>query len=479
MVLTWLDYQVNFYCSTGSLEEDELVKSIREGNDSLLDPGYFWRVQNIKEDIVPVTSGDGDGTRGATSNYIFHEDVGCKDTTLGHVRSGYRITDCEDACTASLDCAAFTLNAESSVCLLKATCNSPYKQPNDLTAIKIKKDAPPPSPVPEVDFKYAEGVACTTETLRKLNSVQREQCEDVCRVDFACGAYSYDRTTRGCLLKKSCTADDATPSLAGVSGFKIVSQEQGPGYSILAGAKCTAPQLLSTLLTQSLKTCEDLCSLDARCGVYTHAEGTGRCVLRESCGATASEEGATTGRKPEGAEVPGPVPPSGPVSFNALTSVHCDDPSLAVVRGITDKQCALVCVAAKACKAFTFDPAGDCYLKPSCDDRRPARAFISGTDLSIDPPTPIPTTAPPRTPPPTAPPSSCLDSSDADGNSCVDHLLPPPPEQPSLYGGWEFNSNDDEACAHFTGYGHLPLKFFPRSSLPTPTPPSSHPSSAP
>lgn len=458
--MTSLPQQVNFYCSTGSNQasggaaEDDLVLSIREGSDSLLDPEYFWRVQNIKEAVTPERPAG--GNRSADDNYEFFEDVGCRDVSLGSPLAGYDIAECEDSCTAQPTCLGFTYSLARAVCYLKATCNTPYKQPREVTAIKKKKNALVRLIPHQAEYQRLDGLVCATRPLgAALRAARQQRCEKMCSARPECEAYSYDASAGSCLLHKACGNDQLSQSSSGASGFKIAAPalDRGTsGYAVFEGVQCSdrsfrgaAPAaVLSILSTLNQRTCEGFCTLQEHCTAYTYSADTRRCTLRGSCRTYALATGTTTGMRPAGHSAP--IPPSWPVSFTLLTSAKCAGPSLAVVLSYTADKCALACTTTVSCKAFSFDNAHRCYLMASCDIiQQPDEAFVSGTNLSIEGPTLAPTPEP--TPPQTAPPTTCVDSSDANGDGCLGHLLPLPPSDPALYGGWEYLTDDDEVCS--------------------------------
>eukprot|EP00951_Prasinocladus_malaysianus_P015914 scaffold123014_cov34-Prasinocladus_malaysianus.AAC.1 len=69
-------------------------------------------------------------------NYAYFTGYGCKDPDLRAIRATTR-NACEDACTASRECFAYTFNTNDGDCFLKNTCEEFQLEPSDFTGAKV------------------------------------------------------------------------------------------------------------------------------------------------------------------------------------------------------------------------------------------------------------------------------------------------------------------------------------------------------
>jgi len=114
---------VTFYCSTGQESDGGLLAVVRSGFQPDVNLEYFWRTVEIQQDLQPP-SPDGSDTRfldGDLYTQLFG--VACLDPVLLLLPAERQVT-CEDLCSSSPQCRAYTYKLDASECMLHTTCDS-------------------------------------------------------------------------------------------------------------------------------------------------------------------------------------------------------------------------------------------------------------------------------------------------------------------------------------------------------------------
>eukprot|EP00873_Tetraselmis_striata_P040354 jgi/Tetstr1/460618/TSEL_000543.t1 len=168
-------------------------------------------VTGLSMDVIPPPGLTPAPTPAATpaSNYIFEltVGVGCDDATLESIGDASIQQYCEIACVESSRCAAFTYDPERRRCFLKASCEEPKSDTDNLAGVRVA-------------FEYLAGVRCDDKDLAAKRGVSSagKGCQEACREEVGCRFFFYNADDQKCSLKRTC--GDRTHDSDSVSASK-------------------------------------------------------------------------------------------------------------------------------------------------------------------------------------------------------------------------------------------------------------------
>eukprot|EP00873_Tetraselmis_striata_P009572 jgi/Tetstr1/429836/TSEL_019703.t1 len=451
--------EVTFYCSTGDEEDDDgIIRAVRSGEESGVDPAYFWKSQRLSSSSTPAPASPPSGSTrsGSDPTYEITPNLGCKDPTLGDKVEDVDLETCQALCNAAgPDCNFITFNTRNGNCFLKSTCDDARPNDDDLVGRKIV--GTPTTTPPPVSFNLYFGVLCQDADLTlPVAGIDRAACETWCAQEPSCGAYSF-RSSNGnsvssCVIKASC--DLKTISVSHWSGVKTTSGGQPPATSAPTNAPTPAPtnaptpapttapspsdetgflrlpgtgcndNTLSRTSGVSLAACEQLCLDNAECRAYSYNTDKSRCFMKRSCDVRRSKANNESGIKllgsnptpstpaptpaptnapthvPTAVPTPAPAPapttaPPSEASFLRLPATGCDDDTLSAVSGLSLEACEQLCLDRAECRAYSYNTdKSRCFMKRSCDVRSSKANNESGIKLVGSSLTPSPTPSP-------------------------------------------------------------------------------------
>ena len=151
----------------------------------------------------------------------------------------------------------------------------------------------------------------------------------------------------------------------------------GDLYVQLFGTDCLDFPELQIKQVGSQPDCEDLCSQNAQCEVYSFNLDSGSCKLLEGCEVQALSFTTSSARKSELFPRPGNTPVMDGPGYEYLLRRRCSGPSIQVAAAEQVEACEALCSAEETCRAFTFDfKNGVCIINRWCD-------FVSNHNWSI------------------------------------------------------------------------------------------------
>eukprot|EP00192_Tetraselmis_astigmatica_P000456 CAMPEP_0117674372 /NCGR_PEP_ID=MMETSP0804-20121206/14999_1 /TAXON_ID=1074897 /ORGANISM="Tetraselmis astigmatica, Strain CCMP880" /LENGTH=1150 /DNA_ID=CAMNT_0005483229 /DNA_START=231 /DNA_END=3683 /DNA_ORIENTATION=- len=219
--------EVVFYCSTGDLQDNELIKAVRGGTDLQVDPLYFWRTQEIQSSS---SAKDNDAASRASNSYEYLEKTSCGGANLA-VLYELDLQDCEELCSLDTRCVVFSMLPSDGTCYLKSTCESPTADADTISGIKPGSipDASAPS-LPSPMFTEKKELRCEGTPLARVRDVTIDQCATVCGYTDVCLAVVYTEADSVCQLMAECSSlvsEDGTTSGTDIS-FPTPSPTHSP-----------------------------------------------------------------------------------------------------------------------------------------------------------------------------------------------------------------------------------------------------------
>jgi len=179
--------------------------------------------------------------------------IGCDDISLDALTDQTQAS-CEAACAANPDCNVYTLSLLVGTCFLKNTCQRPMAFEGDVsgfregTPLPIFAPTPAPTSPPVTPFPtpaptstpatpaptpsglvytILDFIGCKDPTLNTITDTSQADCEAECTLlGAACQAYTFNRRTLKCFLKRSCL--EAEPETNDVSGIKPGAPTRAP-----------------------------------------------------------------------------------------------------------------------------------------------------------------------------------------------------------------------------------------------------------
>ena len=210
------------------------------------------------------------------------------------------LRDCKRACATDLRCAAYSFNSVESLCYLKDQVTKPSRDSRTISGIK-EGFRPGPGPGPGGGDRYLSeergsdyrGGDFTNFRARGLGD-----CQDACRQDRRCQAYTFNGRTGVCYLKdrvgererngetvtgRKGRGDDDRPH-----GGGEISRE--PGFDYYGGD-------YTNFRAPGDESCRDECRRDRRCAAFSFNLRSGMCYLKEEAGPLRRNPDTVTGVK--------------------------------------------------------------------------------------------------------------------------------------------------------------------------------------
>jgi len=292
------------------------------------------------------------------------------------------LQECQRACEGDRRCQAYTYNHRQETCYLKDRAGSPSNDSTTTSGVREGGGYSPGRPVPGrpgedvtetrgYDYKGSDYNQFPMRTLR--------DCQEECRRDRRCVAYTYSLQASICYLKDRVgdlkrdsdkvtgvkgdglqTPDRPSPSFPGNTGG--LSEEWGFDYK---GGDYT------NFRARDPRACKEECRRDSRCRGYTYATETNVCYLKDRIGDRERDGDKVTGLKDRYAE---PGRPSsggggGRLSEEWGYDYHGGHYTDFKTRGM--QECKDACRQDRRCEAYTYNNrTGVCYLKDQVGERR-------------------------------------------------------------------------------------------------------------
>jgi hypothetical protein len=320
-------------------------------------------VQPARSTAVPSTCPIGQQLRGSTcqpnsltsQDFVVHDN---RDIDGGDLRSfkNADLQSCKSTCSADLECLAYSFDKWNGWCFLKSATDSLRMEPSSIVGIRQNLPQPPAANVAVLVERF-RGKYFPGNGYRTLLSKNLETCEQTCRSDDECVAYTFRNNNNHCKLFNS-TGEYFSNNSAN-SGVKRQAINLDPGIQI--GAAEPSPQVPA--------------------GVQPTTSGT----IVQPVRPTAVPSACPIGQQPRGSMC----------QPNSLTSqdfvVHdnrdIDGGDLRSFKNADLQSCKSTCTADLQCLAYSFDKwNGWCFLKSAADSLRLEPSSIVGIRQNLSQP---------------------------------------------------------------------------------------------
>lgn len=246
-------------------------------------------------------------TRPATAQELTEEwgyDRKGDDYTSFEVRD---LARCQVACERDRRCVAYTFDAPT--CYLKDEINDKKTRFGVVTGYK-RSDRPGRGDHNDGDDSYDERYVELTEErgwdrkgddFSSFRARALEDCQDSCREDRRCLAYTYDTRERTCYLKDE--VNEPRESRRMITGVREVDGDHGghPEHGGLTEERGwdRKGDDYTSFRVRGLYDCQAACRKDGRCRAYTFDTRNDVCYLKDEINSRRENERMITGYKPE------------------------------------------------------------------------------------------------------------------------------------------------------------------------------------
>ena len=299
--------QLNAFCGSADGEEDDLVKSIRNGDVPDLDIAYYMRLSEIVEEQEAEDAAD---TRSSADlKFTMQWATECTDPNYYTYPKGIEPKGaCEQLCRTDSFCGAYNYRPLLKSCQLKFTCNSKVKKPGVSSGLKIrsKPSPPPPPPAAKNKWRRLNFYECPDDNLKILTNRGREYCQWECARRPECGAYTVYPGNK-CHIKSGPCKKPVRKWVANSGakvGFEIAPPPPPPvpkpasvKYTILEKVGCK-DENKEIKRGVTVEACAAACASDTSCKAYTFNTARGDCFLKSTCEKQWQSRDDVTGLKP-------------------------------------------------------------------------------------------------------------------------------------------------------------------------------------
>lgn len=282
--------------------------------------------------------------------------------------------ECNAACTADTQCLGYDFSFSSMACSLYGQVDGRRADEGytagtrgDVPEIAPEIVAPPVVTAPPVapkEFLLRQGVDFpgAEAEIERIAGISHFQCQEVCRGDSACQAYSYDISRSLCVTKTHVPAQVARPDvLSGhVPGMALPApvaarppaaadfvEEHGYDYP---GAAAD----LRFVRDIDYADCQELCRRDTRCRAYTYNVEKAACFTKSGVINRIPFPGAISGyRQSGGGTTTATAPTAG--NFRILNDRDLPGGDYDGIEDVTLTQCRAECAGSPRCRAFTYN----------------------------------------------------------------------------------------------------------------------------
>jgi hypothetical protein len=205
--------------------------------------------------------------------------------------------ECRDACARDRRCRAYTFDGKAGVCFLKDRVPGASTSPGSTSGVK-QDDAPPPDGGYGRDLGEERGVDYPGGDYTSTRVHGLQECQNQCRYDRRCAAYSFDVRAVVCYLKDRVNSPRRDDSKIG--GVKGSGRPPYPGdggdLSELRGSDYYGGDYTSVRVRE-LRQCQEQCRRERRCVAYSYGIRDAICYLKDHVGSLRRDNDKVTGLK--------------------------------------------------------------------------------------------------------------------------------------------------------------------------------------
>jgi len=204
--------------------------------------------------------------------------------------------DCRDACARDRRCRAYTFDGAAGACFLKDRVPGASSSRGSTSGVK-QDDAPPPGGGDGYDLGEERGVDYPGGDYTSTRVHGLQECQNQCRYDRRCAAYSFDVRAVVCYLKdrvNSPRRDDS--KVGGVKGSGRPPYPGGRDLTELRGSDYYGGDYTSVRVRE-LRQCQEQCRRERRCIAYSYGIRDSICYLKDRVGPLRRDNDKVTGLK--------------------------------------------------------------------------------------------------------------------------------------------------------------------------------------
>jgi hypothetical protein len=205
--------------------------------------------------------------------------------------------DCQDACARDRRCRAYTFDWAAGACFLKDRVPSASSSRGSTSGVK-QEYAPPPDSGYRGQLGEERGVDYPGGDYTSTRVRGLEECQNQCRYDRRCAAYSFDVRAVVCYLKDRVNSPRRDGSK--VSGVKGPGRPPYPGeggdLTELRGSDYHGGDYTSVRVRE-LRQCQEQCRRERRCIAYSYGIRDAICYLKDRVGDLRRDSDKVTGLK--------------------------------------------------------------------------------------------------------------------------------------------------------------------------------------
>ncbi|MFY9820948.1 MAG: PAN domain-containing protein [Thermoanaerobaculia bacterium] len=211
------------------------------------------------------------------------------------------LRDCQRACVRDRRCAAYSFNSVNSVCYLKDQVTKTSRDSRTISGVKEGYGGGPgPGPGGGGSLSEERGSDYRGGDYTNFRSRGLGDCQDACRRDRRCQAYTFNGRTGVCYLKDR--VGDRERNGETVTGRKGRDDEydrpphgggelsREPGFDYYGND-------YTNFRAPGDDGCRDECRRDRRCAAYSFNTRTGMCYLKDQAGPLRRNPDTVTGIK--------------------------------------------------------------------------------------------------------------------------------------------------------------------------------------
>ena len=211
---------------------------------------------------------------------------------------------CQAACERDRRCVAYTFDAPT--CYLKDEINDKKTRFGVVTGYKRHDDSGHGDHEDGYDERYVElteerGWDRKGDDYSSFRTRTLEDCQDSCREDRRCLAYTYDTRERTCYLKDE--VNEPRESRRMITGVRESSEDERgyPEHGRLTEERGwdRKGDDYTSFRARGLYDCQAACEKDERCRAYTFDTRNDVCYLKDEINSRRENERMITGYKPE------------------------------------------------------------------------------------------------------------------------------------------------------------------------------------
>jgi len=397
LLISGSDGEVSFHCGTDNENSSDVADRVRDGEEPGVDPDYYWRYQQLLLEDQGSGSFSDVATRSIDPNVeiSFNQRFGweCKGGGgLANIANVRFLAHCQASCEAVDACRAFTYNFRLSTCdLTSSTCDQQVQNIEATVGIKEITITEPEEPS-SASFCYLNDIRCQGRNLVVIKETATEEvCEAMCTERSKCMGYTFIPSEGTCRIKKACTVVMDEGQFTAMREITPAEDKQASdSFCHLNGILCKGRNLKVIEATEP-ELCEAECTKRNNCKAYSFTPADGKCRLKRACRIRKDSTFVTAIKKVSTPDTPAPTPAptSAPTSapgelFEMFPGVGCKDPNLEIIRRIDMDQCQSECYSRSACKAFTINDSGSCFLKSTCNEAQSEAGDTSGAKPGVE-----------------------------------------------------------------------------------------------